>query len=365
MLKLILGLILLCIIISFIAEYWLWVLLALILLLIIYAVCLKKGYIKKADKPDSIAPASSHGDTSHDKSHLASYIVIDIETTGLSRTNDRIIEIAADKYRDGKIVEQFHRFINPGIPIPPQITFLTGITDANVKDAPNIRHIKKDFLAFIGTLPLVGHNIKTFDCPFLCAQLNHHFANNIIDTLTLAKKVFPGLLSYKLSYLDQALHLGGLEHHRAANDILITNALYLACQNPSDYKKYLKDKKALAQIPIEPKRAGYHDIDIHSIQPTNPYAQPNTPLTGKNVVFSGYFSLSLRKMMQIAVDAGATLKSHVSKKVDYLIVGTQDERFTDEDGMTSKSRTANRLIQEGEAHIQIITEQEFFKLLNQ
>jgi len=362
--KIILAIMIFCVIAYIIEKYWVVILIIIAALIALYIWSKVKGHVKAPAKNLAPSKASLPADKSLKPATPTAYIVLDIETTGLSRENDRIIEIAANKYSNGDLVEQFHRYINPEESIPPLITQITGITDDDVRNAPRIQDIKTDFLSFIGNYPLVGHNIKTFDVPFLQYQLHHSFSNEICDTLLLSKKAFPGLPSYKLTYLDQALYLGGLEHHRAGNDIIITNELYLACKAPKKFRKYLEDKEHLASIPVEPKKARYRDVDIHSIVPTNPYAQPNTPLTGKNVVFSGDFSLSLRKMMQIAVDAGATLKSSVSRKVDYLVVGVQNPMFTDENGMTSKSRTATRLIESGEADIKIISEQEFFQILN-
>ena len=290
------------------------------------------------------------------------YIVLDIETTGFSRQNDRIIEIAADKYCNGKIIEQYHTYVNPGIPVYPHITQLTGITNAMLNDAPMIQLVKKDFMSFIGSNTLVGHNIISFDIPFIREQLGTEIRNDVVDTLRMAKEVFPGLPSYKLSFLDKALHLGGLEHHRASNDIIITNALYVACKNPQPYMKYFRDKKTISQIPIEPRRKGYAQIDIHSIVPTDPNAIPNTALTGKCIVFSGVFSMPIESAMQIAVDAGAILKSSVSRKVQFLVVGMHRPEFLDENGMTSKQRTATKLNAEGKADIRIIDEIEFQKL---
>lgn len=290
------------------------------------------------------------------------YIVFDIETTGFSRNEDRIIEIAANKYSSGELIDQFHSYVNPGIPISAFITQLTGISNQTVKDAPTILDIKKEVLNFFGGSPLVGHNITTFDIPFLNAQLNTNLNNKLYDTLQLAKEAFPGLPSYKLTFLDQALHLGGSEHHRAENDIAVTNSLFQACAEPKKYQHFLNDKDALSEIKIEKKRFGYQSIDIHSIQPKDPNTHPNTSLTGCNIVFSGYFSIPLEDMMQTAVDAGAILKSSVSKKVQYLVVGEQDMRFADENGMTSKSRTAIRLIEQEHIDIKIINEAEFLAL---
>lgn len=296
------------------------------------------------------------------KSIPPSYIVLDIETTGFSRSNDRIIEIAANKYINGNLVNQFHTYVNPGISIPLFITQLTGIRNSDVENAPAIQDLNDSLISFLGSIPIVGHNIIRFDIPLLQEQTHYKFNNKIFDTLELSKKAFPGLPSYKLSFLDQALHLGGSDHHRAGNDILITNALFLACVEPEKYQPFLDDKDALSKIQIEPRRTYYHSIDIHSILPTDPSAHTNTPLTGKNVVFSGHFSIPLDEIMQIAVDAGATLKSSVSRKVHYLVVGEQDLRFADENGMTSKSRTATKLIQQEGIDIRIIDEETFLEL---
>lgn len=156
------------------------------------------------------------------------YIVLDIETTGRSRSKDKIIEIAANRYINFKLCDTYHSYLNPGSPIPPHITQLTGITNAMVASAPTIWQVKREFLSFIGTTPLVGHNIRAFDIPCLCAQLDAEIRNPLIDTLSLSRNAFPGLPEYSLEFLNQALHLGNLEHHRAANDILITEALYRA-----------------------------------------------------------------------------------------------------------------------------------------
>lgn len=109
----------------------------------------------------------------------------------------------------------------------------------------------------------------------------------------------------------------------------------------------------------------FHSIDIHAFTPTDPTNIPNTPLTGRNIVFSGSFSVALESLMQIAVDAGAILKSSISRKVDFLVVGQQDARFVDENGMTNKLRTATSLNESKQADIQIIDEKTFLELSSQ
>ena len=85
---------------------------------------------------------------SHISKFPADYVVLDIETTGFSRTDDRIIEIAANKYSNGKLVEQYHSYVNPGISIPIPVIQLTGITNADVKNAPTIKQVKREVIAF-------------------------------------------------------------------------------------------------------------------------------------------------------------------------------------------------------------------------
>lgn len=112
-----------------------------------------------------------------------------------------------------------------------------------------------------------------------------------------------------------------------------------------------------------PRRLGYRDIDIEAIKPTNPDLVANTPMTGKKVVFCGYFDLPLEEMMQKAVDSGAVLGAVVTKKVDYLVLGKNNDDFLDEKGMAPKERTATKLNQEG-ASIRIISEYDFLHLVS-
>lgn len=290
------------------------------------------------------------------------YVVFDIETTGFSRSDDRIIEVAANEYVNGILTNQFQSYINPGRHIPNAITRLTGISDNDVAEAPTIDQAKADILSFFGSTTLVGHNINTFDIPFLEAQLKCHFKNERIDTLPLARNAFPGLPNYKLFTLDQVLELGGVEHHRAANDITVNNALLIACSSPQKYKHRIANPDVLNSIIIEERPSLYPTIDIHSITPTDPANIPNTPITGHGIAFSGEFSRLPEEMYQIAVDAGGILKNQVSKKVDYLVLGLVDERFLDENGMSNKQRTATKLSAEGH-NIKIISESEFMELV--
>lgn len=157
------------------------------------------------------------------------YIVFDIETTGFSRTTDEIIEFAGVKYTDGVESDRFHTLIKPNCSIPPKITALTGISDEAVASAPAWDEVSASIQDFIGNTPLIGHNVKAFDVPFLESKLGIALDNKVIDTLPLARKAFPDLPRHKLDYLKSVLDLGAGASHRADSDVETTHALLLAC----------------------------------------------------------------------------------------------------------------------------------------
>jgi DNA polymerase III subunit alpha, Gram-positive type len=148
------------------------------------------------------------------------YVVFDVETTGLSAMYHKIIELAAVKMQDGQIVDRFERFVNPHERISAQITDLTGITDDMVRDAPEIDDVLQDFLAFIGDHTLVAHN-ASFDIGFLEAgykRLNTKVHNPVLDTLELARMLYPEIKNHRLNTLCKRLNVKLENHHRAVYD---------------------------------------------------------------------------------------------------------------------------------------------------
>lgn len=164
-------------------------------------------------------------DVLHGRSDTAfedTFVVFDLETTGLSPNSDRITEIGAVRVENGKITESFDMLVNPGIPIPAEITALTGITSAMIKDAPNESAAIPEFLKFIGgeNVVMVAHN-ASFDMGFMnaaCERLGLSFENPYIDTLALSRALFKGIKNYKLDTIVKYLELSDFEHHRADAD---------------------------------------------------------------------------------------------------------------------------------------------------
>ena len=157
------------------------------------------------------------------------FIVFDIETTGFSATEDRIIEIGAVKITDGAIVDRFSTFVNPEIPIPFEIQQLTHITDDMVLQAPKIEEALPAFLDFVGESALVAHNAG-FDVGFIeqnCARLGRSRTFTSVDTVGLARVLLPTLSKYKLNIVAKALNISLENHHRAVDDAAATAEIYV------------------------------------------------------------------------------------------------------------------------------------------
>ena len=124
--------------------------------------------------------------------HEVAFCVLDLETTGGSPADCEITEVGAVKYVGGELVGTFDTLVNPGAPIPPTITVLTGITQAMVIDAPRIEEVLPSLLEFIGTAVIVGHNVR-FDMSFLNAAAERlgygRLPNPTSDTLGLARRL--------------------------------------------------------------------------------------------------------------------------------------------------------------------------------
>lgn len=157
------------------------------------------------------------------------FVVFDIETTGFSAAEDRIIEIGAVKITDGAIVDRFSTFVNPEVPIPFEIQQLTHITDDMVLEAPKIEEALPAFLDFVGESTLVAHNAG-FDVGFIeqnCVRLGRSRTFTSVDTVGLARVLLPTLSKYKLNIVAKALNISLENHHRAVDDAAATAEIYV------------------------------------------------------------------------------------------------------------------------------------------
>jgi DNA polymerase-3 subunit epsilon len=154
------------------------------------------------------------------------FVVVDLETTGGSPYADAITEIGALKLRGGELLARFETLVNPGVPIPPLITVLTGITEAMVLPAPRVAEVLPAFLEFARDAVIVGHNIR-FDCAFLDAALVEHgyarLSNRRVDTVAMARRlVRDEVPNLKLQTLARHLRSSVEPVHRAYADAAAT-----------------------------------------------------------------------------------------------------------------------------------------------
>lgn len=158
----------------------------------------------------------------------ATYIVFDVETTGLSAVYDTVIELAAVKMKEGEIIDKFESFANPHHPLSATTIELTGITDDMVQDAPDASEVLKKFSDWIGNDILVAHN-ASFDMGFLNAGLQRagfeKVQNGVIDTLELARFLYPHMKNHRLNTLAKKFDVELVQHHRAIYDAETTGYL--------------------------------------------------------------------------------------------------------------------------------------------
>ena len=159
-------------------------------------------------------------------------VVFDIETTGLDNRSCGVTEIGAVLIKNGEILDRFDTFVNPGMPIPSEITELTGISDEMVKDAPPPGEALRAFLAFAGDRVLIAHNAN-FDAGFLRVIATAEgipFPNTYLDTLALSRYVNPELKKHKLDIIAEHYKLGEFNHHRADDDAeMLARVFFVMC----------------------------------------------------------------------------------------------------------------------------------------
>lgn len=181
---------------------------------------------------------------SRNQSFQDSYVIFDIETTGFSPLNNRIIEIGGVRVEKGIITDRFSSFVNPDVPIPFRIEQLTGINDNMVLSAPRIDQVLPKFLAFCEGAALVAHN-ASFDIGFIARNaelLKLPFEPTVLDTVTMARLLLPKLNRFKLDTVAKALGVSLENHHRAVDDAEATSEIFL------NFLRMLKER-------------GYHTLD--------------------------------------------------------------------------------------------------------
>ena len=289
---------------------------------------------------------------------LREYVVFDLETTGLHPETCQIIQMAAVRFIDHREVDRFFTFVDPRCSIPADITQLTGLSDETVAGAPHIEDVFMDFVRFLWTAPFVtGWNVS-FDLAFLSAAIEQDISTYLqpFDTMLLYGRV-AGRPHSRLS--DACAEIGFSAHfHDALDDCRACGAVlsWLCQENRMDHALHSKGERQAA-LGRYLSKAGSGECPISEEDVCRGGA-----LEGKSVVFTGALSFARSAAKNLALAAGAAVKTSVSKNTDFLVVGEQDEILVGCDGMSEKEEKAAALNQRG-ATIQVISEQEFLALL--
>jgi DNA polymerase-3 subunit epsilon len=157
------------------------------------------------------------------------FVAFDLETTGTKPTADKIVEIGAVLFDGDCAVKGYGTLVDPGIPIPSDASAVNGISDSMVRGKPRIVDVLGAFAEFCGDLPLVAHNAP-FDFKFLLEDIKLHRASApsgvVLDTLPLARKLFPGLPNYRLGTLVRHFGFPSGTFHRAEEDSAYCGLLF-------------------------------------------------------------------------------------------------------------------------------------------
>ncbi len=161
---------------------------------------------------------------------MIDFVAFDLETTGIQPDTDAIVEIGAVRFIDGLPQPPFSALVNPQRKIPPDAIAVHGITDAEVADKPPVRDHMAPLAEYCGDLPMVAHNAR-FDFKFLEAAVKREKTKApsgvLLDTHSLSKKVFPGLLNYRLETLTKHFEFPNTVFHRAYEDAEYCGRIFL------------------------------------------------------------------------------------------------------------------------------------------
>lgn len=291
----------------------------------------------------------------HTRDHvreMQEYVVLDFETTGYSPSSSSVIECGAVLVLGGNVVDTFHTLVKPPKRIPKKVSDLTGLTNEDLTDAPSADTVARRLRAFISDFPIMAHNAQ-FDADFLESLYEKAGITARIkyaDTLELVQHVFPDLHRYSLGALIEEFHLSDCEQtHRALDDALCTQRLFALC----------------ADRLLHPPKTAEHRFPTDNFRNLCPQGEvpQDHPLNGKAVVFTGDLSIPREQAAQMAVNVGAVVRSSVSKKTDYVVVGAANLALVGSDGISTKEKTARQLAAAG-VPIQIIDEQAFLALVH-
>lgn len=317
---------------------------------------------------------------STDSSHSAEismvdFVAVDFETANSLPSSACAIGIAT--VRNLKVTDTFYSLLKPpGLRFSEQNIAIHGIRPQDVAFSPTLTEIWPEISAFFENAPVLAHNAH-FDMTVLRNSLDaaqsHAEDFTFADTVTIARRFVTGRLT--LDACARSLGVPLTHHHNALADAVACAQIAARCmelagetdlmtfcrtQNVNTFQfRSLKERTNNGLS----RRTFSQAVRISDLKPCAGPVDQAHPLCGKNLVFTGELSIGRQEAMQLAVDVGAVIRSTVSSKTDYLVIGKQDFSLVGDTGMSEKEKKAAALISRGKAHINRIGEEAFLRLI--
>jgi DNA polymerase III subunit epsilon len=246
------------------------------------------------------------------------FVVVDLETTGGSPVHDRVLEVAAIRVQNGVVQERIERLVEPGVPIPPIITRITGINAALVHGKPRLDSVLPDLRRLVDGAVVVAHN-ASFDCNFLSsafARAGMPWQGERLCTLRLARRLIPGLHSYRLDSLCAFLGFSFVQRHRAGPDAEATLSL-LEHLLKAALERGVDALEQLLRIQHQPVSGKRHKGSVDEAQvaslPTTPGVYLLKDLHGR-VVYVGK-SVNIRQRVRTHLRPSGTARSSAQPRL--------------------------------------------------
>lgn len=242
---------------------------------------------------------------------------VDIETTGLGVTRDRIIEIGIVRVEDNKITKTFRTLVNPQENISPFVTKLTGISLKDLENAPTFYDIKDDVLDILDDCVFVAHNVR-FDYGFIKNEMKRHnktYTSKHFCTVKLSQALFPEFRKHNLDTIIERFDITCENRHRAYDDAKVLWNFYQKLQSLFDEMTL---EKAIAGTLKKPSRPLHITEETMDLLPEKPgvyifYAEDQTPLyVGKSV------NIRERVKSHFANDYNSTREMKISQQVQNI-----------------------------------------------
>lgn len=308
-------------------------------------------------KPD----LSAHWTDAHhaDVLSMRDFCVLDVETTGLDYSLDRIVQIGIIKVVNNQPVDSLNTYINPEMPIPARATDIHGISDADVKDAPTYKQIADRVLSLMNNSTVVGHNV-TFDLNFVqrifpfCSDPDADIKIDYIDTWEYAHRVVSRVQDYKLQTLLAFYGIEPGEAHTAYDDARATLELFNALRYEYAHKDEIEAQRKAAELEARRQKK-------EAEKAARAAAFSASPLYNVRFCFTGGFSIPRESMESLASSVGAMVQQKgVNGRTNYLVKG--DISDLPEWALERKIGKAEELSSSGK-NIKVIDEAEFMRLV--